>query len=310
MELNFITSFINNYITYYKLFIIIQIYCFLFDNQNFVFSTITITNNNNNNKKQIDNDYDNNNVTIHKIMPPSNYYHKHYYWQPIMMRMMNTETNDNSSISNNNNNNNKQNDPSPLESVFLPTYIDFQKDVIDLLNFQYNHSIINSNNNNNHMNECQTDIRLALHSLRLGQNWAIQMFNSWGKFPPTGLVSGTFTDLGDYDQCIRIHANISRVDPISEDKELFSNRIYRTQYCRISIAPPLPPFPRQLNYYHEVKNLLPPVPLSLSLSFYQHMAHNAAIIHYSDLQIGFCVPERCSLENITTVAKKSKTIDN
>jgi hypothetical protein len=33
------------------------------------------------------------------------------------------------------------------------------------------------------------------------------MYNSWGKFPPSGIIEGTVTNFGDYNQCLAIKPN-------------------------------------------------------------------------------------------------------
>jgi hypothetical protein len=46
------------------------------------------------------------------------------------------------------------------------------------------------------------------------------LFDTWGKFPPKGILEGTVTDFGDYDQCLAIEPN---------------EVIRESQYCLIDI---------------------------------------------------------------------------
>jgi hypothetical protein len=39
------------------------------------------------------------------------------------------------------------------------------------------------------------------------EDWSYQMYNSWGKFPPSGIIEETVTDFDDYDQCLAIQPN-------------------------------------------------------------------------------------------------------
>lgn len=51
---------------------------------------------------------------------------------------------------------------------------------------------------------CPLGLFSAIDALEQLQPWAVQMVDSWGRFPPSGILSGTTTDLGDYDQCMSI----------------------------------------------------------------------------------------------------------
>jgi len=82
----------------------------------------------------------------------------------------------------------------------------------------------------------------ALSAIRNLENWSFQLFDTLGKFLPKGIIKGTVTDFGDYDQRLAIEPN----EVIGE-----------SQYCFIDISLPLPkPMPIHQNFFHKV-NVLP-----------------------------------------------------
>lgn len=172
-----------------------------------------------------------------------------------------------------------------FERAFLPQYLDFQQDVLQSEAVS---------------DDCKSDLYQALHSLRLRQNWAVKLFNSWGKFPPSGVTRGTLTDFGDYDQCL----SISR--PIT------------SQYCLVDVSLPMPSMPQYHNYHQKVEVLpekddqlpiKPYAPLRLlgqrNHTFYRHLEDISSIFYYVNLKVGVCLPKRCSTNDIQAVARKS-----
>jgi hypothetical protein len=46
---------------------------------------------------------------------------------------------------------------------------------------------------------CQKSISNILIAFKNIEDWSYQMYNSWAKFAPSGILEGTVTDFGDYD---------------------------------------------------------------------------------------------------------------
>ena len=72
------------------------------------------------------------------------------------------------------------------------------------------------------------------------------VLDSSGKFPPPGVLEGTLTDLGRFDECL----NVNQL--LEGDEFPVSTRI-RGQYCSLILRPPLPPRPR----FHTLCNKVP-----------------------------------------------------
>lgn len=168
---------------------------------------------------------------------------------------------------------------STFEKAFLPSYLNFTSDVLQ---------------SDAVSDACKSDIHLALSSLRQRQNWAVKLFNSWGKFPPSGLTRGTLTDFGDYDQCLSIE------------------NVITPQYCLMDVSLPMPAMPRYHNY-HQKPAILPELSNGTVRSQYlstdtvfRHLEENASVFYYVYLKIGFCLPKNCRKKDIATIAKNRK----
>ncbi|KAH8382323.1 hypothetical protein KR009_002919 [Drosophila setifemur] len=58
-----------------------------------------------------------------------------------------------------------------------------------------------------------------------GEYWALKMFDSWGKYP-SGMLTGNFYDLGNYDECLAVSRKISQPDTT-----------IRGKYCFLTVTP-------------------------------------------------------------------------
>ncbi|XP_070142906.1 nose resistant to fluoxetine protein 6 [Drosophila kikkawai] len=70
--------------------------------------------------------------------------------------------------------------------------------------------------------KCLADMDKVVEGLKAGSFWALKMIDSWGSFP-SGLLTGTFYDLGNFDECLRIHQVIS------------SSQTIQGKYCFLAV---------------------------------------------------------------------------
>lgn len=174
-------------------------------------------------------------------------------------------------------------------NIFLPSYVTFER----LLEYSNSTDTISTLSD-----QCQKSLQQALEALSSKENWAVELFNSWaGSFPPTGALSGTLTDLGDFDQCLG----------------LTDSAAISTQYCLLQYSLPMPrPRPKHHNLYHQTPNLLPSGGIGNNNrqnylkngSIYRKLEQVSSLFYYTNLQIAICLPATCSPEDVNTFASK------
>jgi hypothetical protein len=129
-----------------------------------------------------------------------------------------------------------------------------------------------------------------MKALKLLEDWAFQMSNSWGKFPPTGILEGTVADFGDYDQCLAIEPN---------------EVIAKSQYCLIDISLPLPkPMPIHQNFFHKV-NVLPQFVNKSGNNVFIKLSKDASYFYWFYLRLGICTPNKCTKSDLEVMTEKS-----
>jgi hypothetical protein len=138
--------------------------------------------------------------------------------------------------------------------------------------------------------ECVSSIWDTITALNTSENWSFKMFNSWGRFPPSGILEGTVTDFGDYDQCLAIKPN---------------QVIGESLYCLIDISLPLPkPMPIHQNFFHKV-NVLPEFVNKSQNNIFVEFSEDASYFYWISLKLGICAPNKCSQNDIHILAEKS-----
>jgi hypothetical protein len=139
--------------------------------------------------------------------------------------------------------------------------------------------------------ECESSIFDTLKALKNLEDWSFKMYNSWGKFPPSGILDGTVTDFGDYDQCLAIKSN---------------EVIGKSQYCLIDISLPLPkPMPIHQNFYHKI-NVLPEFFNKSENNVFVKLSEDASYFYWFYLRLGICTPNKCTENDVKAMAKKSE----
>ena len=105
------------------------------------------------------------------------------------------------------------------------------------------------------------------------------MLDSSGRLP-TGLLSGTITSYGDYDQCMATEGLVDESIPVTG------------KYCFINIRPPLPPIGDSLN--------LTGTPYESSW-VNDRMGPYARM--YARVASGVCIPSVCHESEVTQVLR-------
>ena len=137
--------------------------------------------------------------------------------------------------------------------------------------------------------ECDQSLRATFTHLKSFDDWSIEMTNSWGRFPPSGILTGTTIDFGSYDQCLSVKPN-----PMIE----------RPQYCLIGVRPPVPqPMPVHQNLYHRI-DVLPKHFVTNKTNVFVKYSEFASFYYWIDIRTGICVPYKCSEKDIASLAKR------
>lgn len=143
--------------------------------------------------------------------------------------------------------------------------------------------------------ECSTSIFDTINSLKKLEYWSYQMYDSWGRFPPMGILEGTVADLGHYDQCLSIKPN----EVITE-----------SQYCLIEMKMPLPePQPLHININNKV-NVLPQFLNISKNNFLAKLSDNSIYFYLYAIRQGICAPKKCDKNDLTVLAKNGNNFFN
>lgn len=118
-------------------------------------------------------------------------------------------------------------------------------------------------------------------SLKESKLWAYQMIDASGRFP-AGFLHGTLTSLGNYEECVAINVNETKLKVLG-------------QYCILQLIPPMPiwkPFSSAHLTMPEVMNISSPDSL---ITYLMGIIHN---LHVTTAKIGLCTPAKCTLDDI------------
>lgn len=118
--------------------------------------------------------------------------------------------------------------------------------------------------------------------------WAMKMLDAMSK-PPAGILTGTFSDFGAFDQCLDIELP-NRKGGVE----------FRGQYCAIEIKPLLPKVPKNFSLAKQAHA----EPLD---SIAREFVIGGMSFYYLKFRLGICVPSLCSVEEMQALAKQIGT---
>lgn len=142
---------------------------------------------------------------------------------------------------------------------------------------------------------CKSALYEYIEALKEQKLWANQMFDASAKLP-SGLLEGTLTELGNFDQCLSINSHLAETQTTSEQQHLRSKQHFQQfstikgQYCSLQIKPYLTPRPR----LHTVCQRLPQLSASNNQSSWRLLSQQSHQFHYVGLRLGICTPNKCS----------------
>uniref|UniRef100_T1KZX0 Nose resistant-to-fluoxetine protein N-terminal domain-containing protein n=1 Tax=Tetranychus urticae TaxID=32264 RepID=T1KZX0_TETUR len=136
--------------------------------------------------------------------------------------------------------------------------------------------------------ECSQGIRFMLDQGSNKKIWAIKALDSWGRFPPPELFSGTASSLGSYDQCLSIETPSESFD---------------TQYCSVYFNPVLPRRPAFHNIFHKVQVYNHSSNSTPNQNAIEFLGSKAQFFYYIPTRIGVCLTTHCNQKEIDSIVK-------
>ncbi|GBM82866.1 Nose resistant to fluoxetine protein 6 [Araneus ventricosus] len=135
---------------------------------------------------------------------------------------------------------------------------------------------------------CRRDVLKLLIGLRDIKTWAFSFIDASGKIID-GMLQGTMSSLGEFDQCI----NTTAVD--EKRGKNFGKAMFVGQYCAIDVKPPLPPKRRYYKLNEPLEELRE---FSKGGNVINEAAKTAQFFHFLSMRYGICVPSGCSPADI------------
>ncbi|RWS15985.1 nose resistant to fluoxetine protein 6-like protein [Dinothrombium tinctorium] len=133
-------------------------------------------------------------------------------------------------------------------------------------------------------------------AMREKTSWAFKFLDSMGKIP-SGLLEGTLSDFGNFDQCLdaEVTTEVSwiGVQPI----------LYKGSYCLVEIEPPLPKIKDRLKYETVVLNY---TNTELHTTFFNRWATYVHDYYSYPIAIGMCMPSTCTAKEVEKVMANGK----
>ncbi|GBM36605.1 Nose resistant to fluoxetine protein 6 [Araneus ventricosus] len=135
------------------------------------------------------------------------------------------------------------------------------------------------------------------------RDWAIKMLDALGK-PSAGLLEGTPTAMGDYDECLDIvvprRTRPTPVPPYTEKQIAFYG-----QYCVVEIE--LPEAIKQAAMDYQIGNRSNSE-LANSKTFLRNLVKIAPRADVAAFRLGVCLPSLCSMDDLQLIIKEGLLI--
>lgn len=154
---------------------------------------------------------------------------------------------------------------------------------------------------------CRVSLLEFIEALKEQKLWANKMADASAKLP-SGLLEGTLTELGNFDQCLAInylaeaqvadeHQQQQQQQQQLRSKYMQQSSTIKGQYCSIQIKPYLTPRPR----LHTVCQRLPQLSASNNQTNWRLLSQQSHQFHYAGLRLGICTPNKCSKLDIQQI---------
>ncbi|GIY47849.1 nose resistant to fluoxetine protein 6 [Caerostris darwini] len=152
--------------------------------------------------------------------------------------------------------------------------------------------VLNASEEMNISDHCIRDTMTLVSGLRNIKPWAVKFVDSSAKILD-GLLVGTMSSLGVYDECVGIEV-------IKERGTEKGKLLFRGQYCVIDLKPSLPPKAK----FYGTDEIIPELKnISERGTVIGEAAKFASMLYLMPIKLGICVPSGCTLDDINQVAQ-------
>ncbi|GFS65901.1 nose resistant to fluoxetine protein 6 [Nephila pilipes] len=127
--------------------------------------------------------------------------------------------------------------------------------------------------------DCLSSLFKYVVSLKEIKVWAMKMFDATAKIP-SGIFSGTVTEVGAFDQCLAI---------MVKNKKGLED--FRGQYCSVEAIPTLGPRPKNLSLAKRTH-------ISFNESIIKEIQNTIFAFYQLTHRFGICVPSTCSANDM------------
>ncbi|KAF8782074.1 Nose resistant to fluoxetine protein 6 like protein [Argiope bruennichi] len=135
--------------------------------------------------------------------------------------------------------------------------------------------------------ECMKESIQLIAGLRNLKKWAFSFVDSTAK-GMDGVLSGTFSAFGVYDQCLETTV----LHPKKKDEILFQG-----QYCMIDFRFPLPPKAKRYRLYDRLDDLQNFTGTEV-MKFFTTKVH---LMYYAPMKLGICIPSGCTEDDLKSM---------
>ncbi|XP_023222899.1 nose resistant to fluoxetine protein 6-like [Centruroides sculpturatus] len=153
-------------------------------------------------------------------------------------------------------------------------------------------TVMSGQNQVNISGGCMGSLMQFIFDLRQMKLWALQMVDAIGK-PNSGILKGSLTFLGSYEQCLDIELHKSR-------------KKFKGQYCTVDFQPILPPKPKYIPLWDH--SLLENEPESRTILLSERLSTLNQYFYIFEGKFGLCFPSSCNrneVEQIVNTVLKS-----
>ncbi|XP_074593824.1 nose resistant to fluoxetine protein 6-like isoform X2 [Brevipalpus obovatus] len=176
-------------------------------------------------------------------------------------------------------------DDQSSEGEALGTLLAFLKDTVGNMLKTTMPTIVQGGMESNVSSECANSFLLLMQGLQEGKDWAFKILDSSGK-PPSGILEGTLTDFGSFEQCLGVKIGASSSNTAIKK--------FEGKYCIMDIKAALE---KNIDLSKRPKNI-PEDSVVWNDVLREFWSKNNLL----SFRYGLCIPSACNRDEISEIA--------